>query len=110
MCLTRGPLSRLSAWRGDHGDRDVARARVQHTYPPLRDGVDSMLTANPIPNLLRNPTRPVTVLVSADAARATAGLSELSDAAVRVDTLPADLRLPPGCGGQLAELIIERSG
>lgn len=106
MCLARGPLSRLAVLVSHAGDRDAARAPVQHTYPPLRDAVDALLTAPPLPVQLKALPRPVTVLVGADEQAALTAATGGTAAPVEVVALPDDLRLPPQSGGRLADLIL----
>jgi hypothetical protein len=37
---------------------------VQHSYPAYRDALNSMWQGNPLPELLRAPTHPVTVVLA----------------------------------------------
>lgn len=107
MCLARGPLSRLARLLAGGGSRDAASAPVQHTYPPLRDAVDSLLNAAALPTLLGELTRPVTLLLSTDAMPHAAELTETAVGRVRVVALPSALQLPPPAADRLADLILQ---
>ncbi|HEV2087876.1 MAG TPA: alpha/beta hydrolase [Cryptosporangiaceae bacterium] len=106
ICLARRPLAHLARLRG--GSAEVATAPVQHTYPPLRDAVDALLTAEPLTDRLRTLTVSATVLLSAQPAPVAADLATWCRTAhVRVVALPDDLRLPPPGGDRLADLILQ---
>lgn len=107
MCLTRAPLGRL-ARIGKRGARGAqASARVQHTYPSLRDGFDTLLHANPVPSTLRDPPCPVTVLLTPGAAVSADELRGLPVGAdVQVVTV-TDADMFPGRHDAVTQLVGE---
>ena len=64
MCLSRPLLSRLMPRLRTSVPADVVRGGVQHSYPAYRDALGSMWQDNPLPELLRAPTNPVTVVLA----------------------------------------------
>lgn len=109
MCLARGPLTRLAMLRSPTADRDAARAPVQHTYPPLRDAVDALLTADPLAARLAALARPVTVLFGGENMPDVVDPTVEAAAHVTVAPLPSDLVLPPRTGDRLADLVLDPS-
>ncbi len=63
MCLLRPAVARLAPRLEADVPADVARGGVQHSYPAYRDALDSLWQDNPLPELLRNPMHPVTVVL-----------------------------------------------
>lgn len=64
MCLSRPVLARIMPRIKADVPKDVVRGGVQHSYPAYRDALTSMWQDNPLPELLRSPTHPVTVLLA----------------------------------------------
>ena len=64
MCLLRPALTRLAPRAEPDIPVDVARGGVQHSYPAYRDALFSLWEGNPVPALLRAPSRPVTVVLA----------------------------------------------
>ena len=64
MCLFRPVFGRLAPRIAPDVPKWVARDGVQHSYPAYRDAITSMWQDNPLPDLLRSPTHPVTVVLA----------------------------------------------
>lgn len=64
MCMSRPLLSRVLPTLKPRVPADVVRGGVQHSYPAYRDALMSMWQDNPLPELLRAPTHPVTVVLA----------------------------------------------
>jgi pimeloyl-ACP methyl ester carboxylesterase len=64
MCLARPLLSHIMPRLKAGVPADVVRGGVQHSYPAYRDALTSMWQDNPLPELLRAPTHPLTVVLA----------------------------------------------
>lgn len=64
MCLSRGLVSRLAPRVRSDLDPDVARGGVEHSYPAMWDAVATLVRENPLPEWLRQPGRPTSVLLA----------------------------------------------
>lgn len=64
MCLFRPLFARVVPRIEADVPTHVARDGVQHSYPAYRDALNSMWQDNPLPELLRAPTHPTTVIVA----------------------------------------------
>jgi len=66
MCLSRPLLSRILPRLKAGVPADVVRGGIRHSYPAYRDALSSMWRDNPLPELLRAPTHPITVVLADD--------------------------------------------
>jgi pimeloyl-ACP methyl ester carboxylesterase len=64
MCLFRPVFTRVVPRIEADVPTEVARDGVQHSYPAYRDALNSMWQDNPLPDLLRAPAHPVTVVLA----------------------------------------------
>lgn len=64
MCLTRPIVARLAPRLEPDVPAQVARDGVQHSFAAYHDALNSMWDGNPLGELLRQPTRPITVLLA----------------------------------------------
>jgi pimeloyl-ACP methyl ester carboxylesterase len=64
MCLTRPLLARLAPRMEPDIPAEVARGGVQHSFAAYHDALNSMWDGNPLAELLRAPTCPITVLLA----------------------------------------------
>ncbi len=64
MCLARPLLARLAPRLEPDVPAQVARDGVQHSYAAYHDALTSMWEDNPLADLLRQPTCPITVLLA----------------------------------------------
>ena len=66
MCLSRPLLSRILPRLKASVPAGVVRGGIHHSYPAYRDALTSMWQDNPLPELLRDPTHPLTVVLADD--------------------------------------------
>lgn len=66
MCLSRPVVARLAPRLEPDVPVEVARDGVQHSFAAYHDALESMWEGNPLVELLRDPTRPVTVVLADD--------------------------------------------
>ncbi len=66
MCLSRPLLSRILPRLKPSVPAGVVLGGIRHSYPAYRDALMSMWQDNPLPELLRAPTHPVTVVLADD--------------------------------------------
>lgn len=64
MCLARPLLARLAPRLEPDVPAQVARDGVQHSFAAYHDALTSMWEGNPLADLLRQPTCPITVLLA----------------------------------------------
>lgn len=64
MCLARPLVARLAPRLEPDVPTEVARDGVQHSFAAYRDALTSMWEHNPLVDVLRQPPRPVTVLLA----------------------------------------------
>jgi pimeloyl-ACP methyl ester carboxylesterase len=64
MCLTRPFVARLAPRLEPDVPAEVARDGVQHSFAAYHDALTSMWEGNPLVDVLRQPSRPVTVLLA----------------------------------------------
>ena len=64
MCLARPLVARMAPRIEPDVPPEVARAGVQHSFAAYSDALNSMWEGNPLADVLRHPTCPVTVLLA----------------------------------------------
>ena len=64
MCLTRPLLARLAPRLEPDVPPQVARDSVQHSFAAYHDALSSMWEDNPLPDVLRDPPCPITVVLA----------------------------------------------
>ena len=64
MCLARPLIARMAPRIEPDVPPQVARDGVQHSFAAYSDALNSMWAGNPLADVLRNPTCPVTVLLA----------------------------------------------
>jgi pimeloyl-ACP methyl ester carboxylesterase len=64
MCLTRPLVARLAPRMEPDVPAEVARDGVQHSFAAYSDALTSMWEGNPLVDLLRQPSHPITVLLA----------------------------------------------
>lgn len=64
MCLARPLLARVAPRIEPDVPPEVARAGVQHSYAAYRDALGGLFEGNPLPELLRAPPAPLTLVLA----------------------------------------------
>lgn len=106
MCLLRRPLTALAPKAAQQVDADIARDGVAHIWPAYRDGLDSLLEENPLPQWLAAPLLPTTVVLGSDDVTVLADdVRPLLGADAPVQQLPGTHLVPVEQPQQVAEAI-----
>lgn len=106
MCLGRPLLSRALPRLVRHAPSALVREAVEHSWPPYRAAVRTLLDHNPLPAALARPLRPTSAIVGEqDELTPASDILDQRCEQVRVIALPGDHWLPLTHAHELARII-----
>lgn len=110
MCLLRPVLTRLAPWVEPDVPPEVARAGVQHTYTAYREALAGLFESNPLPALLADPPRPVTLVLAEDDTTVPVDdvLALPRDAAVQVVRVPGGHGIAYEAPATVADVVLRQ--